>query len=399
MKTDNHTLSFRPTDPRERIIQIDILRGFALFGVLLVNVFGYNASLFDFSGFYHAFHDVLNSKVFSLVVSFAADKFIFIFSFLFGVSFSLMYEKYKDDGWFFSKLWFRRMLALLLLGVIDILFFWPGDILLMYSLLGMILFAVRKVSLKKLLILSVVIYFLPVLYIGLQSRFTFLPDALSSITNIKMPEVIKTYSSGSFYEILKLRLNEFWAFRYINLIYYVPKVLALFIAGYWFFKKRVLEKINRQKRKFSLLAVILLLTGIATTQFTDEIVKGLVGSDSNFSLSVYMGVYEMTNILLGSAYILMVILISHVKTAKNILLPLKYVGRTALTNYWTQSVIFSTIMCSYGLGKFASYQPWQLIIFALVVFVVQVLLSWWWLRRFRFGPMEWIWRKLTYGKI
>ena len=132
--------------PNERIVQIDILRGFALFGVLLVNVFGYNASLFDFSGFYHSFQDGLNSTIFNLVVGYAADKFIFIFSFLFGVSFSIMNHKYGHVERFFAKLWIRRMAALLSFGVVDILFFWPGDILLAYSLLGLTLYFFRSES-------------------------------------------------------------------------------------------------------------------------------------------------------------------------------------------------------------------------------------------------------------
>ncbi len=399
MNTNNHTLLFHPVDPENRIVQIDILRGFALFGVLLVNVFGYNASLFDFSGFYHTFHDALNSRIFDMVVNFAADKFIFIFSFLFGVSFSIMYSKYWNDGHFFFNLWFRRMLALMLFGVIDILFFWPGDILLMYSLLGMLLYAFRRLPVKIIPFLSFVIYFLPVVYIGFQSRFSVLPDALSSVTNIKMPEVIKLYSSGSFFEIVNLRLAEFWAFRYINLIYYVPKVLALFLAGYWFYRYKVLDKINQNKSKFFVIAVVLLLTGIIFTVYTGSIINSLVDSGSGYSLAVYMGIYEVTNVLLGSAYILIVAILSHVQFISKLILPFKYVGRTALTNYLMQSVIFSTLMCSYGFGMFASYQPWQLVIFAVMVFLIQILISRWWLQQFRFGPMEWIWRKLTYGKV
>ena len=105
---------FRPTNPKERISQIDILRGFALFGILLVNVFGYNSSFFDFSDFYKTFEDTLNSTVFDLVIGFGADKFIFIFSFLFGVGFSIMYLKYYDDERAFSRLYLRRLLVLIM---------------------------------------------------------------------------------------------------------------------------------------------------------------------------------------------------------------------------------------------------------------------------------------------
>jgi uncharacterized protein len=102
---------FRPASPKDRISQIDILRGFALFGILLVNVFGYNSSFFDFSGFYKTFEDPLNSTVFDLVIGFGADKFIFLFSFLFGMGFSIMYLKYCADERGFFRLYLRRLLV------------------------------------------------------------------------------------------------------------------------------------------------------------------------------------------------------------------------------------------------------------------------------------------------
>lgn len=388
---------FRPTDPGKRITQIDILRGFALFGVLLVNVFGYNSSFFDFSGFYKAFEDPLNSRIYNLVVGFAADKFIFIFSFLFGVGFSIMYLKYKADEKHFFRLYMRRMLALMMFGIIHILFFWAGDILLSYSLMGIILLFSRKLRSGLLLFLSIFIYFFPIIYIALQSIYTNLPDALSSVTDIKMPEVISIYSGGSYFDVLKLRLSEFLAFRNINLIYYAPKVLSLFIFGYLFFKHRFLDKINSARTKYSILFIVLFITGIASTIFTDDIVNALADAETNrFYLAIYMGIFEITNIFLGLSYILLILILSQIPGFRSILNPLKYVGRTALTNYMMQSVIFTTIMYSYGFGRFASFQPWQLVILAVVVFVIQTIISKIWLQKFRFGPLEWVWRKMTY---
>jgi len=386
-----------PTDPKKRITQIDILRGFALFGVLLVNVFGYNSSFFDFSGFYKAFEAPLNSRIYNLVVGFAADKFIFIFSFLFGVGFSIMYLKYKVDEKHFFRLYMRRMLALMMFGIIHITFFWAGDILLSYSLMGIVLLFSRKLRSGLLLFLSIFIYFFPIIYIALQSIYINLPDALSPVTDIKMPEVISIYSGGSYFDVFSLRLNEFFAFRNINLIYYAPKVLSLFIFGYLFFKHRFLEKINSARTKYFILFLVLFIIGIASTIFTDDIVNALGNAETNpFYLAIYMGIFEITNIFLGLSYILLVLILSQVQGFSSILNPLKYIGRTALTNYMMQSVTFTTIMYSYGFGKFGSFQPWQLVIFAVVVFAIQIIISKLWLQRFRFGPLEWVWRKLTY---
>ncbi len=388
---------FRPTSPSERISQIDILRGFALFGILLVNVFGYNSSFFDFSGFYKTFEDPLNSSVFNLVVGFGADKFIFIFSFLFGVGFSIMYLKYCADERDFFRLYLRRLLALMMFGIIHIVFFWAGDILVSYSLMGMILLLSRKLRSGLILFLSVLLYFFPIIYIAFESVFPLMPSALSSVTELKMPEVIDIYSSGSYLEILKLRIHEYFAFRNINLIYYVPKVLSLFFLGFLFYKHKYLERINSSKLRYFILLIILLSIGIFLNLFTENIVNILANPETNpFYTAIYMCVFEITNIFLGLGYILLILLLSQVPIFKNILNPLKYIGRMALTNYLMQSVIFTTFMYAYGFGYFGSIQPWQLVIYAILVFIIQLFISIIWLKNFRFGPMEWIWRKLTY---
>jgi len=388
---------FRPTSPSERISQIDILRGFALFGILLVNVFGYNSSFFDFSGFYKTFEDPLNSSVFNLVVGFGADKFIFIFSFLFGVGFSIMYLKYCADERDFFRLYLRRLLALMMFGIIHIVFFWAGDILVSYSLMGMILLLSRKLRSGLILFLSVLLYFFPIIYIAFESVFPLMPSALSSVTELKMPEVIDIYSSGSYLEILKLRIHEYFAFRNINLIYYTPKVLSLFFLGFLFYKHKYLERINSSKLRYFILLIILLSIGIFLNLFTENIVNILANPETNpFYTAIYMCVFEITNIFLGLGYILLILLLSQVPIFKNILNPLKYIGRMALTNYLMQSVIFTTFMYAYGFGYFGSIQPWQLVIYAILVFIIQLFISIIWLKNFRFGPMEWIWRKLTY---
>ncbi len=388
---------FKPTNPKDRNSQIDILRGFALLGILLVNVFGYNSSFFDFSGFYAAFSDQLNHTVFELVIGFGADKFIFIFSFLFGVGFSIMYLKYRTDENGFSSLYLRRLLVLMMFGVLHIVFFWAGDILFSYSLLGMILLLLRKMRSDLLLFLSVFLYFFPIIYIAFESIFPFLPSALSSVTEITLPEVIDIYSSASYFDILKLRIHEYIAFRNINLIYYAPKILSLFILGYLFYKKRYFEIINSSKRKYTVISIILLSIGILLTLTTENIVNSIANPDTNqFYTAIYMGIFEVTNIFLGFSYIILILILSQVQVFKTILDPFKYVGRTALTNYLIQSIVFTTIMYSYGLGMFGSLQPWQLLISAVVMFVIQLYYSKRWLQNFSFGPLEWIWRKLTY---
>lgn len=154
---------YSPTNPRNRIQQLDILRGFSLLGVLTVNIFGYNSSLFDFSGFYNAFTEEVQQNVFSIIVNYGADKFIGLFSLLFGIGFSMLYLKYSSNETDFVKIYSKRLLVLFGFGVLHIVFFWAGDILLSYSILGFVLLLMRKWSYNILLPLSIFIYFFPIL--------------------------------------------------------------------------------------------------------------------------------------------------------------------------------------------------------------------------------------------
>ena len=392
--------SFSPTNPNERIEQIDILRGFALFGVLLVNALGYNSSFFDFGGFYSAFTDPLNSSVYHFITNYGADKFIGLFSFLFGVSFSIMYLKNKNSEAQFASFYLRRLFILMIFGIIHIVFFWAGDILFTYSLVGIILLLSRKLSSKLLLFISVFMYFFPIMYIALRVSYPFLPDALSSTSDITMPEVLNVYSNGTYLEILKLRLNEYFSFRYINLIYYVPKIISLFLFGYLFYKHKFFEKINASKNNYLIVSIILLLLGIVLNTYTPVIANSIVDMNTNpYSTTIYMLIFEITNVVLILSYILMILTLTKIKFFSYILNPLKYIGRMSLTNYLIYSIIFTTIMYSYGFGKFGSFEPWQLLIFSVLFFVIQIVLCKTWLQHFRFGPFEWLWRKFTYFKL
>ena len=214
-----------------------------------------------------------------------------------------------------------------------------------------------------------------------------------------MPEVKDIYSNGSYLEVFKLRLIEYFSFRYINLIYYVPKIISLFLLGYLFYKHKFLEKINTSKNKYFIIAVILLLLGIVLNTYTSDIANSIVNMDINpYSTTVYMMIFEITNVVLILSYILIILILSKISGFNYILNSLKYIGRMSLTNYLIYSIIFTTMMYSYGFGKFGSFEPWQLSILSLLFFAIQIILCKIWLQHYRFGPFEWIWRKLTYFK-
>lgn len=386
-----------PVPPGQRNEQIDILRGFALAGILFVNVFSFNASLFDFGGFYGAIKDPLSERIYHLLIGIASDKFIFLFSLLFGMGFYMIYSKPWENERGFTAIYTRRLFFLGIFGILHTVLFYAGDILLSYAILGFVLLAIRKWKSTTLAVLSFLLYFFPPLYIFLQGYFPILPDSLSSVTNYTLEQIIPVYSGSSFIEVTKLRIHEFLAFRNINIFYYWPKILSLFIAGMLIMKHGIIDRINRNRENSS--AVLFFTIAIAIFfYFTFEYIAAVIAGNLEHAFpAVYMGMYEVMNIFFGFGYALLILCITSWKTGKTILRPFSYAGRMALTNYIMQSLICSFIFYGYGLGYFGMTRLENLLYIALGTIVFQIAASWLYLRYFKYGPLEWLWRMLTYG--
>jgi uncharacterized protein len=388
----------KPINPANRLDQIDILRGVALFGILMVNVFGYHASFYHFGEFYRGLEDPFQKSVFNWMVNLGSDKFIFMFSTLFGFGMWMLGEKFSRQEARFKAFFLRRMLWLCGFGLLHILLFWAGDILLIYGILGLVLFSIRKLRLRVLFSLSVFFYFFTAFYLVIRIYLPGLPDPMSTLTNLTMDEIKEVYSTGSFIETMKWRINEYIVFRNINLLYYMPKVLALFILGYLAGKTGMLGKININLTQSLMLILLFLIMGLVFIFRLENILYFFTTPDSDAVMPVYIAIYEIGNLFMGLGYILMVLVVAKTKWGNTMLGILKYAGRMPLTNYLLQSLIFTTIFYGYGFGYFGKIDPSEFLIWALIVFVIQIIISKLWLMRFRFGPLEFLWRRLSYGK-
>ena len=392
------TINLLPVKPAERIEQIDILRGFALLGILMVNVFGYHASFYHFSAFYGGLENAVDATFYKWMMALAADKFIFLFSFLFGYAFWMLQGKFPGDDKGFSHFYVRRMLSLGLIGLLHIIFLWAGDILFMYSLLGLVLLLIRKFKNTTLLSLALISYFFTAGLLALRVWFPYLPDPVTTLTNLSMKDVTEVYANGNFFDIMLMRINEYIIFRNINLLYYVPKIFSLFILGFLSGRMYFMNEIKQRLGFFTSITVVFLIAGLLLTFKLETILMLFSHPDSAFYMSIYIFIYESGNFFLGFGYLLLILLWSHKMWGLKILDPLKYAGRMALTNYLMQSLIFTTIFYAYGFGLFAQVRPWQFLLWGLLVFIIQVIISKIWLTWFRFGPLEYIWRRMTYGR-
>lgn len=381
------------TNVKNRIEALDILRGFALLGIGMVNILGFNASFFDFGGFYNNLPDPVQQNFYHIYISLTADKFIFIYSFLFGYGFYLQYQKYGEAGRSFNTYYKRRLFFLGLFGIAHVLLLWAGDILFLYAIAGFILFSLRNLSSRALLFIGFFFYFFISIWLVITLWIP-LPTGMHSTCRECLNDALQIYPTGNYLECFGLRLLEYYAFRYNNIFYYFPKILGVFTFGFLASKFKLHQQIQDNKIKWVLIFLVASSIGLVYYFNYDNWVYQILSAESDFMNALYMGAYELMNLLIAMSYILLILILSSFKSY--LLKPFAYVGRMSLTNYIMQSIIFSIIFYGWGFGRFGMQRPIKFVWYAFVVFVFQVLLSYFWLKYKKHGPLEWLWRKLSY---
>lgn len=381
------------TKSENRIESLDILRGFALLGIALVNVFGFNASFFDFGGFYNSLPDPVQQNFYHIFISLTADKFIFIYSFLFGYGFYLQYQKYGEAGKSFNTYYKRRLFFLALFGVAHVIFLWAGDILLPYAMAGFILYLIRNVSTKILIVFGFFFYFFISFWLVI-TIWVPLPTGMYSTCRECLNEALQIYPTGNYLECFSLRLLEYYSFRFNNIFYYFTKILGVFTFGFLASKYKLHQQIQDNKIKWILIFVFVSCIAVIYYFKYESWVYLILPAESKFMDAFFMGAYELMNLLIAVSYILLILILASFKNS--ILKPFAYVGRLSLTNYIMQSVIFSIIFYGWGFGKFGMQQPTIFVWYAVGVFVFQLIFSYFWLKVRKQGPLEWLWRKLAY---
>ncbi len=380
-----------PVKKKDRIISIDILRGFALLGILLVNTLGFNSSFFDFGGFYGNLPDAFQSSFYSTYISITADKFIFLYSFLFGYGIYMQYRNFTAKSEGFTSFFSRRMWVLALFGIAHVLFLWAGDILILYSIAGFFILLIHKLSSKWQIIIAMFFYFFLGIWLTLGVWIP-LPDGLSSTCTECLEQAKIIYANGNYLECLNLRLQEYFAFRNINAIYYLTKIIGITLLGLIASKNNLHQRIASNKKRW-----ILIFTGVAVIGLISYFgFEKIVNFDSPFANAVYMTGYEFMNLFVASSYLLIILIVSSYPSVARFLNPIASMGRMSLSNYILQSVILSIIFYGWGFGLFGHTKVTTLVLIALCVYVFQLVLNIIWFRYFKQGPLERLWRKVSY---
>ena len=403
----SRTLS-SPTSLEERNPVIDILRGFALFGILLVNFPGSEASR---SG---AVDDVV-SKLLTILV---ASKFYTTFSFLFGLGFALQFLRAQSRGRRVVPVYIRRLLVLFLIGLGHAVFIWQGDVLMIYAVMGLFLIPFRKCSGKILLPLAALVlaadFFVstsenPFLARDLVPRIVSpekeqgiaLNDAVAFNENRDAWQRLwAATKSGTYLEAVAARFNAWrlsnrFLFRYLWLSSFCMFLLGMYAGRSHLIRFPPVRSVLIRRVMWICLPVWLGLGALST--FGPQLLGSLYFRIHWKLLYLAWELHAPAGSLFYISAILSILALRPQWIPK--LSPLGAVGRMGLTNYLLQSIIGTLLYYGYGLGLQLKLGNLSGLALGVAVYALQVPLSVWWLRRFQFGPFEWLWRSLTYGRV
>jgi uncharacterized protein len=364
-----------PVEAGERIPALDVLRGFALFGVLLAYTLWNLGSPPEYT--YSSADRILNNLLSVLVDT----KFYTIFAFLFGLGFSIQLTRAAARGTSIVPVYCRRLLALLLIGLAHALLLRNGDILVPYAVMGFFLLLLRNASNKTLAVGAIMGLLLPYLARGAWA-----------LTGMPFPQRPETEAMSH------IGANFAWVrYWYSTAIVSWPASLPMFLFGLYLGRRRFFDNIAAHRRELNRALVAGL--GIGALAYAGRELLLMMWSNSvpTFERRLILGLLWSGHAWgLAAFYASSLLLIMQRRSWRRWLAPLGAVGRTALTNYLLQAAIIIPVCAGFNL--FDRITPSLGVLLALAVWSLQVPASVWWMRHFRFGPAEWVWRSLTYGR-
>ncbi|MCK0471775.1 DUF418 domain-containing protein [Halalkalibacter sp. APA_J-10(15)] len=388
-----------PTKEKERLLELDVLRGIALFGILVVNMsyFSTPALLADILGLSKG-EGLLNEIVVIIVTVAFEFKFVSLFSFLFGVGFALFLSRLENKEVHARSIYRRRIRFLLVVGLIHLFFFWYGDILTLYALIAFLLpFYLNKKS-RTLLVWSGALLIMPLVLLSLLLLVGF--DSGGSFPKVvgdMYDQALYAYANGSAWEIFLQRLVDI-AMIYQGYILMAPVILGLFLLGMYAWQSRLIanakQHIGTMKRirNYSFcIGFPFALLSIWAQSYVDYI-------SSPYYVIQYIG-YSVSGPALALFYISAIYVCMQSQRFRVIIAFFQPVGRMAFTNYLLQTLICTSLFYSYGLGLFGKIEAAAGFLLAVIIFIFQIFISRYWLSRNKMGPMEWLWRKYTYYKV
>jgi uncharacterized protein len=390
----------------KRIESIDILRGFALLGIILVHmVEQYYAGPMPQEFASLSTQSIADNIASGFVGIFIIGKFYMIFSFLFGVSFYIQFSKSDSDKSFLVRfVW--RLALLFAIGFIHHLHY-RGDILTIYAMIGVGLLLFYRLPDKYLLWLAVLLV-LNIPTVVTRGVQLFLPEGGNNPFGEPDQAAWLTYyntvKSGAYADILKANYYEFWTkmnFQVISGRLYIT--FGLFLLGIYAGRKNFFqlanEKISMLKdfRFYAWMGIVFAVVTALLFFGGVHLFEIKIPEAANFLIGGFL--YDLMNACLATIYVMWILLWLQKEKWQRRLAVFYPVGRMGLTTYLMQAVFGTLIYFSFGLSMLNEFGSLVAFCLALVLFVIQIVFARYWFRYFSYGPVEWVWRNLTYLKI
>jgi uncharacterized protein len=393
-----------PDAAARRIVYLDIVRGLSILGILFVNAVAFAMPM----------HVYVNPALSPLGMTsadiavwwvdevFFTGKFITIFSMLFGVSLYLISASDPDDLPLPQRVIGRRLGWMVIFGLIHGALIWYGDILLLYAVCGFVFFSWRNLGAKPLLVAGSVLYLIGngiILWPAVNDGIGVIPEPSVPMPDVLNPIIDQMRSgfagslSGNF---------AMWSQSIVNeILFYLPVTIGLMMIGLGLFKSGFFRGESRRTTYAAVIALAGVSLALIGWQAAVIITEG-------FPAVRIMGLYAVINeylsIIVSLGYVSALILIAKTDIGLKLLSPVRDAGRMAFTNYLLQSLIMTVIFYggrapeSWGLGLYGTVSNAGLVPIVVAIWVGQLIFSHLWMRAFRYGPFEWVWRCLSHQR-
>jgi len=392
-----------PVGQAERIGSLDTLRGFALLGILVMNIMSFSMI---FSAYFNPTNwgDLTGANYWVWFGSHVLfdQKFMTLFSMLFGAGVLLFTERAEAKGQSARRLHYRRMLWLILFGALHGYLLWYGDILYTYGMCGLLVYLFRKCEPRTLIALAILLI---AAASGLQLLFgwsmQFWPaEEVANVQRMWRPDAAHVAAEmnayrGGWLEQMQHRVPFFFEFSTVFFLMFFWRPAGVMLLGMALYKVGALSA-QRSARFYATLVAVGALVGVPL------IVYGVRLNEAagwNLEWSMFHGAQlnYWGSVLVSLGYVGLVMLVCKSGALGWLAARLAAVGQMAFTNYLLHTIICTTIFYGHGLGYFGSVERTGQILIVFAVWAFQLIVSPIWLRHFRFGPFEWLWRSLTYG--
>ncbi len=384
-------MEVRPTELQNRVVAIDIMRGFSLLGIFIVNMLAFHTPYYYINP-YTWYTNPSDADTFQWIDIALQGSVYPLFSMLFGYGLMMQYRKSKERGNSFIRLGLRRLSVLLIIGLLHAFLVWSGDILITYALSGFIVLLIMRLSRMWLLSIALILYILPNMGLAFLSYIVAASGETFYAGVQEIESSLIAFGSGSWMDIFMQRTAD-WTYANVesgSLFLIGMTILPYMLIGAAAAKGKLIERTSEKKMFWLTLTTVSLIAG-----FSIKLLPYIF--EANFYYMYVQDIFGGPLVAIG--YAGLIALLCQLSIFRKLMNPVAKVGRMSMTTYISQSVIATTIFYSYGFALYGKIDVLTGTWLAIGIFVIQMIYAEIWFSKFKQGPIEAIWKRATYGNL